>query len=374
MGQNPDEARYIEEKWQMKWKDAKIFEAEPEPGKEKYFLNFPYPYMNGYMHLGHAYTLLRLDVFARYKRMKGFNVLFPFAFHCTGSPIVSAADRIREKDPKQIKIMEDMGIHGDQIHKFAEPIYWTEYFPDEYVKDVIRFGCGIDWRRSFITTSLNTIYNKFIEWQFRKLKEKDLVALGEHPVVWCTKCNSPVSDHARIKGEGETPTEMTLLKFKFDDAYIIAATLRPETVYGQTNLWVDADLQYVKAKVKDEIWIVSKECAEKLKEQREDVEIVGEIWGGQMMGKNCIAPGIDREIPILPSEFCDPKKGTGLVTSVPSDAPDDWMGLYDLQKDEGLCKRWDLDPEKIKKIKPISFLKLHCNFSRSIMPQSFPLR
>jgi leucyl-tRNA synthetase len=355
MPENIEEARYIEEKWQAKWQEARIFEAEPKPGKKKYFLNFPYPYMNGYPHLGHAYTLLRVDIFARYKRMQGYNVLFPFAFHCTGSPIVSAANRIKEKDPKQLKIMKDMGIPEDLIPKFSDPIFWTEFFPEKFQKDVMRFGCGIDWRRSFITTSLNPLYNKFIEWQFRKLKSKDYVVLGEHPVVWCPKENSPVGDHARIKGEGETPQEMTLLKFRFNGEYLIAATLRPETVYGQTNLWVDIDLQYVKARVKDEIWIVSKEAAEKLKEQREGVEIVGDVWGGQLIGKKCVAPGIKREIPILPSEFCDPNKGTGIVTSVPSDAPDDWMGLYDL-RDEGMCSRFGLDCEEIAKIEPIPII------------------
>ncbi len=356
MAPEPNEMRYIEEKWQDKWMEAKFFESEPVPGKEKYFLNFPYPYMNGYMHLGHAYTLLRVDVFAKYKRMKGYNVLFPFAFHCTGSPIVSAAGRIKEDDPKQLKIMEDMGIPQDMVLKFSDPVYWTEFFPDEYIKDVTRFGCSIDWRRSFVTTPLNPLYNRFVEWQFKKLKEKDYIVLGEHPVIWCPKCSSPVGDHARIKGEGETPQEFTLLKFKFEDGYLIAATLRPETVYGQTNMWVDIDLRYVKARVGDEIWIVSKECADKLKEQKEDLEIVGEILGGQMIGKTCIAPGIDRKILILPSEFCDPKKGTGLVTSVPSDAPDDWMGLSDLQ-DEGLCNRYGLDCEEIKKIKPIPIIE-----------------
>ena len=160
------------------------------------------------------------------------------------------------------------------------------------------------------TTSLNPYYDKFIRWQFRKLKEKDYVTLGEHPVVWCPKDNSPVSDHARIKGEGETPQEFTLLKFKFGEEFILAATLRPETVYGQTNMWVDPDIQYVKASVSDEIWIMSKECADKLKEQKEDLEVVGEIWGGQMMGKTCMAPGINREILILPSDFCDPRKAS----------------------------------------------------------------
>jgi len=77
--------------------DDKVFEAEPEFDEDcnplpKFFLNLPYPYMNGYLHLGHTYSYMRGEVLARYKRMRGYNVLFPFAFHCTGSPIVSAAD------------------------------------------------------------------------------------------------------------------------------------------------------------------------------------------------------------------------------------------------------------------------------------------
>jgi leucyl-tRNA synthetase len=356
MGQDVDEAKYIEEKWQKQWTEARIFEAEPDSSMEKYFLNMPYPYVNGHLHLGHSFTYIRGEIMCRYKRMKGYNVLFPFAFHCTGTPIVAAANRVKENEPTQIESLRNMGLPEEEIPKFSDPVYWTEFFPNEMKADLQRLGLAIDWRRSFKTTSLNPYYDKFIRWQFKKLKEKDYVVLGEHPVVWCPKDNSPVSDHARIKGEGETPQEFTLLKFKFEDGYILAATLRPETVYGQTNMWVDPDVCYVKVSVKDETWIVSKECADKLKEQKEGLEVTGEIWGGQMMGKTCLAPGINREIIILPSEFCDPKKGTGLVTSVPSDAPDDWMGLYDLQKDDSLCNRWGLDCEEIKKIKPIPII------------------
>jgi leucyl-tRNA synthetase len=182
------------------------------------------------------------------------------------------------------------------------------------------------------------------------------VGLGEHPVIWCTKCNSPVGDHARLEGEGETPQEFTLLKFAFEDGYIIAASLRPETVYGQTNMWVDPDLEYVKARVNGEIWILSPQCAEKLSHQNKSVEILDTIKGEELVGKMCTAPGIEREIMILPSTFCDPNIGTGLVTSVPSDAPDDWMGLHDLQHDKGLCNRFGLDIEKVCTIKPIAII------------------
>lgn len=346
----------IESKWQKRWEDARIFEAHPSDDPS-FFVNVPYPYMNGHFHIGRAFTFLRADVIARFKRMEGFNVLFPFAFHCTGTPLVAAAQRVKEGEQQQIEILKDMGIPDDIIPEFADPVFWTEYFPKEGKKDLKRFGMGVDWRRTFKTTSLNPHYDHFIQWQFRKLREKGLVDLGEHPVIWCTKCNSPVGDHARLEGEGETPQEFTLLKFEFEDGYIIAASLRPETVYGQTNMWVDPELEYMKAKVDGDIWIVSRQCAEKLSHQNKVVEIVGTVKGKELLGKYCKAPGIEREIIILPSGFCDPDKGTGLVTSVPSDAPDDWMGLYDLQRDADTCAQYGLDINEVKKVTPIAIIK-----------------
>jgi len=345
----------VEEKWKKKWQDKKVFEANPDKRK-KYFVTFPYPYMNGYMHLGHFYTSARVDVTARYKRMQGFNVLFPQAWHCTGSPIENAALRIKEGEEKQVKIMTGMGFSEQEIKKFAEPFHWAKFFPKEFKKDFIDAGMSVDFRREFITTSLNPYYDRFIRWQFGKLKELGYVQKGKHPVVWCTKDNAPVGDHARVEGEGETPQEFTLLKFKFDDSYIVAATLRPETVYGQTNMWVGADIEYVKAKVDGEQWIISEPCTKKLGEQGKTVMVVGKIKGRDMLGKKCRAPGIERDIMILPSHFCDPEKGTGLVTSVPSDAPDDWMGLHDLQQSKEECAKYGLNWEEINKIKPIAII------------------
>ena len=350
--------REIESKWQKEWADSKIFEANPDKRK-KFFGTFPYPYMNGYSHLGHFYTIMGLEAFLRYKRMNGYNVLFPQGWHCTGSPIENAAARVREHEPKQLQIMKDMGFLDKEIAKFGDPKYWVDYFPNEYKKDYQKAGLSIDFRREFITTSLNPCYDKFVQWQFRKLNEKGYVVKGKHPVVWCLKDNAPVGDHARVEGEGETPQEFTLLKFKFGTEYIIAATLRPETIYGQTNLWLDPEGEYYKAKVGSEIWIGSGSFFNKLKEQDKKVELAGNIGGKELLGKFCTAPGIEREIIILPSFFCDPEKGTGIVTSVPSDAPDDYMGLKDLQNDEELCNKYGLDFKKVNSIKviPIIFTK-----------------
>ncbi|MEM4364054.1 MAG: class I tRNA ligase family protein, partial [Candidatus Diapherotrites archaeon] len=351
----PNNFKEIEQKWIKKWENEKTFEANPNE-KPKFFVTFPYPYMNSLMHIGHFYTLMRVEAMARYKRMRGYNVLFPQGWHCTGSPIESAAQRIKENEPKQIEIMKQLGLKEEQIKEFQEPKKWVEYFPKEAEKDLKSLGLSIDWRRSFITTSLNPHYDKFIKWQFTKLKEKNYVIKGSHPVVWCTKDNAPVPDHSRIEGEGETPQEFTLLKFKFEDKYIIAATLRPETVFGQTNLWVNPEIEYIIAEVDKEKWIGSQEFFAKLKQQNHEVTTIGKLKGKELIGKKVIAPEIHKTIIVLPATFCDPTKGTGIVTSVPSDAPDDYIGLLYLQNSKETCEKYGLNYEEICKIKPIPII------------------
>src|SRR3989344_6837113 len=268
----------IENKWQKLWDKHKVFEPEIN-NKNKFFVTFPYPYVNGSGHLGHLYTITKVEIFARYKRAQGYNVLFPLGWHCTGSPIVAAANRVKEKEPLILEILKKEGFEGKEAEKFSKPENWINVFSKKWEKDIRGMGFSIDWRRNFITTSLNPYYDKFIEWQFRKLKSKNLIGIGKHPVVWDPKTNMPVGDHDRTKGEGEVPQEFVLLKFKFEDSYLIAATLRPETVFGQTNLWINPEVTYIKARVGKEEWIISKSCADKLKLQEKDVELIEEIKG-----------------------------------------------------------------------------------------------
>jgi leucyl-tRNA synthetase len=345
----------IEKKWQDRWEKERVFEANPDKRK-KFFVNFPYPYINAYQHIGHFYTLMRIEAFARYKRLKGFNVLFPQAWHATGSPIINAAKRIRDKEPKQMKIMKDMKIPASKIKKFENSEYWLEFFAPEYKKDYKAMGISVDWRREFYTTSLNPHYDKFIKWQFRKLKKKNYCIQGKFPVVWDPKENVAVGDHDRVEGEGETPQEFTLLKYRLGDKYLVCATLRPETVYGQTNLWIGPENEYVLAGVDGEKWVLSEQCADKLKEQDKEVKIVKKIKGGELLGKKVVAPMIGREIPILPADFCDLDKGTGIVTSVPSDAPDDYIGLRDLWENKKECEKYGLDYDEVKKIEVIPII------------------
>ena len=347
----------LETKWQAAWAKAKLFEAEPDPKRPKFFVTFPYPYVNGYLHVGHFYTLLRCDVTARYKRMAGFNVLFPQAWHATGGPIEAAAARIRENEPRQLAVMAEMGFGAEEIKAFADPKHWPAFFAKATYDDFVAAGISVDWRRQFITTELNPHYDAFIRWQFTKLRQLGYVAKGRHPIVWCPKERAAVPDHNRIEGEGEIPQELVLLKFPSSAGTLVAATLRAETVFGQTNLWVNPEFDYAIAEVDGERWIVLESCAAKLAQQEHAVKIVGRIKGRELVGQTALAPGIEREIPILPAWFIDPEKGTGIVTSVPSDAPDDWIALLDLQRDAALCARYGLDHAAIKDIKPIAIIK-----------------
>ena len=345
----------IEAKWQKRYEETKAFEPSVEPGRPKYFVNFPYPYMNGYFHIGRAFSGMRAEVFARYKLMHGYNVLFPFAFHCTGTPIVAAAERIAEGEKKQMDILRKMGIPESEISKFADPIYWTQYFSQATKADLIMVGAAVDWSRSFITTSLNPYYDSFIKWQFRKLKEGGYVVIGEHPVVWCPRCKSPVGDHGRLEGEGVTPEEIFLIKFRLGETILPCGTYRPETTFGVTNLWLNPGVTYVRAKVNDEEWLVSEDTVEKLANQKYNVTVIEKVPGKDLIGKKVLNEVTGMEVPILPALFVKPDMGTGVVMSVPAHAPYDYAALRDIESNP---EQFGLSPDIISGIKLIPLITI----------------
>lgn len=349
----------IEEKWLSRWQEAKVFEADPDPSKPKFFVTFPYPYVNGPLHVGHGFTATRADVIARYKRMCGYNALFPWAWHWTGEPIVGAAERIAKGDPQVIWAIKNIdGVPDEELKKFVDPVYMAQYYTRENRKTAERIGFSIDWRREFHTTKYHPHYSKFIEWQYRTLKKLGYVTIGTHPVVWCPRCESPTGDHDRLEGEGVSPEEYVLIKFPFGDAYLPAATFRPETIYGVTNLWINPDATYVEAEVDGEKWIISEEAAEKLKEQLKKVSVKRWLKGRELIGKKCKDPISGRELIILPAWFVDPKNGSGVVYSVPAHAPYDWLGLRDLIKNPDVLKEFGISPKEVEEIKPISIIEV----------------
>jgi leucyl-tRNA synthetase len=348
----------IEEKWQKNWENAKIFEADPDPHREKFFITFPYPYMNGPLHVGHTFTASRIDAYARFKRMQGYNVLFPWAWHWTGQPLAGASERIAKGDEELIKVLREVdGVPEEELKKFADPIYMATYYTNESRIAAKKAGFSVDWRRDFNT--IMPTYQKFIEWQYENLRAKGYVSKGTHPVVWCPKCQSPTGDHDRQVGEGVTPEEYTLIKFKLDEeTYLPAATFRPETVYGVTNMWIHPDEAYVEAQVDNEKWIISEKAAEKLKEQRRSVEVKRALKGKELIGKTFENPVTKERFLILPGWFVDATQATGVVYSVPAHAPYDWLALKDLQEKPEVSHEFGINPEIVKKIKPISMIKV----------------
>ncbi|MCA1812930.1 MAG: leucine--tRNA ligase [Halobacteriales archaeon] len=367
----PDEdlAR-IEQRWMQAHREAKVDEPQVKPGQPKFFATYPYSYMNSYPHVGHAYTMMRADLMVRFQRMLGKNTLFPFAYHLTGTPIWAAAQRIREGEPKQVKILQDQGFSPEQVARFADPQEWARFFPGAWRTDVQRLGMSIDWTREFVTTDANPHYDAFIRWQFRKLREQGFVEKGKHPVVWCPKDNMPVADHDRAEGEGETPQEWTLIKLRLREAdakklglhspaFLVAATLRPETMYGQTNAWVEPSLIYSTLLVGEETWVVAPSAARKIPLQLDHVapEEV-QILGSKLLGMMVHAPARDAEVPVLPllGKLIHPEKGTGIVTSVPSDAPVDFAGLRFLQAHPEELQKARLDERLVRGLQPVPII------------------
>lgn len=350
----------IEGKWRKRWESLRIFEADPDPSKPKFFVTFPYPYVNAYPHLGGAFTILRVDVTARFKRMRGFNVLFAQGWHATGGPIVSAALRVREGDPRIIRDLTLMGIEAGEISKFSEPEYWVRFFVEGWKEDLKTYGMSVDWRREFYTTYLNPYYSKFIEWQYYKLKEKGLIAKGEHPVVWCPKELKVVGDHDRPdEYAGISPVDAVIIKFKMRDGAVIPTlTFRPETVFGVTNIWVNPEATYVIVDVEGETWVMSEHAARELSDQNHEVIVKGVVESRELIGKTVVSPVDGRELPILPAFFVDPELGTGIVMSVPAHAPYDYVALRDLQGSPEVAARYGLDWGVVRSIRPIQLIRV----------------
>ncbi len=320
----------IELKWRELWIENKVFEPEINK-KEKKFITVAYPYPNSPQHVGHGRTYTITDIHSRFFRMNGFNVLFPMGFHYTGTPILSISKQIQKNDKSVINAFNKLyKIPTDIILKFVEPIKIAKYFHQEIKTGMIEMGYSIDWSREF--TTIDPVYKKFIEWQFQRLKNKKLIIQGSHPVGWCPNDQNPVSQHDTIGDVEPNFLEYIMIKFTYEEYILPAATLRPETIFGVTNLWINPELTYEIVKVFNEKWIVSSECANKLKYLDMGLEYIGRINGDRLLFKKIRTIQGD-EIFTLPAKFVKSETGTGIVMSVPAHAPLDYQALEDIKKD-----------------------------------------
>jgi len=347
----------IEEKWQKKWETAKIFEATPDPVKPKYYVTVAYPYPNSPQHIGHGRTYTLADVHARYMRMRGYNVLLPMAFHYTGTPVLAMAKRLADNDTGLIDDFTKVyKITKEKLKDLTEPIAMARYFHQEIKSGMREIGYSIDWRREF--TTIDPTYNRFIEWQFQKLRERGYISQGSHPVGWCPRDGNPVGQHDTIGDVEPEIGEFTLIKFRQDGLIFPTATLRPETVFGVTNVWLNPKTKYVKATVDGEKWITSQESVEKLIHLNRKVKILETFEGKKLIGEYVENPATKTKIPILPADFVDPKNATGVVMSVPGHAPYDYVALDNIRKSPSQVEQYGLAAEAIESVKPISLIQV----------------
>ena len=344
----------IDKKWQKKWAENNDHETNSSD-KEKKFITVAYPYPNSPQHIGHGRTYTIADVHSRYLRMKGFNVLFPMGFHYTGTPILGMAKRVEANDTELIEGFKTLyKVPEDKIKEFVEPVKIADYFHEEIKSGMIEMGYSIDWRREF--TTIDPAYQKFIEWQFRNLKEKNLIVQGSHPVGWCPKDQNPVSQHDTLGDVEPDFTEYIIIKFDLDGVKIPVATLRPETLFGVTNIWINPQVTYQKIKVNDEIWITSPECARKLGFLEKKIEVIEDVSGSDFVGQSAKTPHSSDSIVILPASFVKSDNGTGIVMSVPAHAPFDYQALVDCKSGKNKSISSDL-LSNIQNIEPISMIK-----------------
>ncbi|KZP30034.1 leucyl-tRNA synthetase [Athelia psychrophila] len=411
-----DHLRGLEKKYQQRWADEHLFEVDapsqaetaglsPAEIKEKFpkwFGTFPYPYMNGALHLGHAFTITKIEFAAGYQRLLGKRVLFPHGFHVTGLPIKAASDKLvreiemfgpdfekfdaeaeEENKPAvvvasapavvgkankgklnakstglkyQFQILEAIGIPRTEIKKFADAQHWLTYFPPQCIEDHNSFGSRIDWRRTFLTTDANPYYGSFVRWQMNKLYAQKKIKFGERYTIYSPKDGQPCMDHDRSDGEGIGPQEYTGIKMEVLNwspeaakeiegkvggrkVFMVAATLRPETMYGQTNCFVGTAIKYgIFAINETDAYLCTYRAARNMAFQgiitpRGEINQLLEIDGSKLIGTKIRAPfSINPEVYVLPMDNVLPNKGTGVVTSVPSDSPDDFQTLMDLRK------------------------------------------
>lgn len=291
----------------------------------------------------------------------------------SGKKSKAAAKTVKMK--YQFQIMLAIGVPLEEIHKFADAAHWLDHFPPLAIRDLDSMGARVDWRRQFVTTDANPYYDAFVRWQMNRLHELGKIMYGNRYTVYSPKDGQPCMDHDRTEGEGIGPQEYSAIKLQVkdwspkmaelvkgkveDDAkvYFVPATLRPETMYGQTSCFVGPKINYGLFKLKEKEYIVvTKRAAwnmafqghffgDKFPKTQDELPQVLEVPGSAFVGTLVNAPLSLHTggIRILPMDSVSAAKGTGVVTSVPSDSPDDYATLMDLAKKAeyyGIQKEW----------------------------------
>ncbi len=276
---NPQE---FEEKLYEKWEEKGYFKPSMNKESEAYSIMMPPPNVTGKLHMGHALDGTIQDILIRYKRMNGFNTLWlPGTDHAAIATEAKVVAKMKEEGLTK----DDLGRDG-----FLERAWdWTHEYGGTIQKQQRKIGCSCDWERKRFT--LDEGLSKAVQEQFIKLYEKGLIYKGKRMINWCPNCHTSISD-AEVEYE-EEPSHLWHIRYKITgtDKYLTVATTRPETMLGDTAVAVHPDDERYK----------------------------------DIVGKTCILPIMNKEIPIIADRFVDKEFGTGCVKITPAHDPNDYQ-------------------------------------------------
>ena len=273
----------FEDKLYKDWEEKGYFKPSMDQDKEPYCIMMPPPNVTGKLHMGHALDGTIQDILIRTKRMQGYDCLWlPGSDHAA----ISTEMKVVQKLKAEGKSKESLGRE-----KFLEEAWaWTHEYGGIIQEQQRKLGCSCDWDRNRFT--LDEGLSKAVLEQFVKLYEKGLIYKGTRMVNYCPSCKTSISD-AEVEYK-EEPSHLWHIRYKIvgeDDKYIEVATTRPETMLGDTAVAVNP---------KDERY-------------------------KDIVGKKCILPLMDKEIPIIADEFVDMEFGTGCVKITPAHDPNDYQ-------------------------------------------------
>lgn len=324
-----------DEHWQQAWAARQLATARREAGREKFYAIVAYPGASGFLHVGHLRGLVYADVLHRFHRMRGRAVFFPTGTHASGLPAVTFAQKVQDRDPPVLAQLRANGVPESEWDSLTDPGTAARFLGQHYLATFRRFGLLID-ERAYVTT-IDPDYQAFIGWQFRRLHARGALVQAPHFAAVCPVCG-PVSVDASETdlssgGDAEWIVYATV-PFRLDDGRVLlAATLRPETVFGVTNLWVHPSEPLVVWHLGDREFVVGREAAARLVEQHGG-RIGREEAPERLLHQLPVAPLTGARVPVLASSLVDPRIGTGVVMSVPAHAPADWLAVAALPAEE----------------------------------------
>ena len=276
------EPEKIEQKWYEWWLKKGLFHAEVDETKEPFSIVIPPPNVTGSLHMGHALNNTLQDIVCRYKRMKGFNVLWIPGTDHAGIATQNVVERELAKE----------GIQRKDITReaFLQKVWeWKHEYGGRIISQLKRLGASCDWTRERFT--MDEGLSRAVRCVFVRLYKEGLIYKGKYIINWCPRCHTALSDleveHVLTKGK----LYYVAYPFEGEEGYVVVATTRPETILGDVAIAVNPD----------------------------DQKNAG------LVGKKVRVPMTDRIVPIIKDEMVDPSFGTGLVKITPAHDPNDFL-------------------------------------------------